>query len=60
MGANFGALIALGVGCRVIAYFMMHLISTPKRPKLNEKKQIKAWLAQNKTKLNQEQISWLV
>lgn len=42
MGANFGALIALGVGCRIIAYLFMHLISTPKRPKLNEKKAVKA------------------
>lgn len=44
MGENFGALIALGVGFRILAYIFMHLISTPKRPKLNEKKAIKAWI----------------
>ncbi|KAL4483030.1 hypothetical protein ABPG74_019056 [Tetrahymena malaccensis] len=42
MGTNFGAMIALGMGCRFFAYIMMHLISTPKRPKLNEKKQVKS------------------
>jgi len=42
MAENFIALIALGVGFRIIAYIFMHLISTPKRPKLNEKKAVKA------------------
>jgi len=41
MAENFIALIALGIGFRVIAYLFMHLISTPKRPKLNEKKAVK-------------------
>lgn len=34
---NFIAMLALGVGFRIIAYIFMHIISTPMRPKLNEK-----------------------
>ena len=35
---NFIALIALGVGFRIIALIAMHLISNPSKPKLNERK----------------------
>ncbi|KAL4512556.1 hypothetical protein ABPG72_020393 [Tetrahymena utriculariae] len=42
MGTNFVAMIALGICCRFLAYIMMRFISTPKIPKLKEKRQIKS------------------
>ena len=38
LALNFIALIALGIGFRVIALIAMHFISNPSKPKLNEKK----------------------
>jgi len=40
---NIIALIALGVGFRIIALIAMHFISTPSKPKLNEKKFKAIW-----------------
>jgi len=38
LAVNFIALIALAVGFRIIALISMHFISTPSKPKLNQKK----------------------
>jgi hypothetical protein len=41
MAANFIIVIGLGIIFRFLGYVFMHVISSPKRPKLNEKKKVK-------------------